>query len=108
MKCILAGLSGAQYLVYLDDIIVFSTTFKENLQYLTSIFDRLRSAGLKLKAKKCHVAKQQITYFGYIISSRGVEPDSKKLAAVTTYPTPCNNKQVKQFLNLSNYYRHFI
>ena len=108
MECILAGLSGAQCLVYLDDIIVFSTTFKEHLQHLTSVFDRLRLAGLKLKAKKCHFAKQQITYLGYIISSRGVEPDSKKLAVVTTYPTPCTNKEVKQFLGLSNYYRHFI
>jgi len=108
MECILAGLSGAQCLVYLDDIIMFSTTFKEHLQHLTSVFDRLRLAGLKLKAKKCHFAKQQITYLGYIISSRGVEPDSKKLAVVTTYPTPCTNKEVKQFLGLSNYYRHFI
>lgn len=63
---------------------------------------------MKLKAKKCNFAKQQITYLGHIISSRGVEPDSKKLAAVTTYPIRYTTKEVKQFMGLSNYYHRFI
>ena len=57
MECTLAGLSGTHCLVYLDDIIVFSTTFEDHLQRLVSVFDRLRTAGLKLKPKKCHFAK---------------------------------------------------
>ena len=39
---------------------------------------------------------------------KGIEPDGKKLAAVTAYPTPRNSKEVKQFIGLSNYYRRFI
>ena len=31
MQCVLAGLSGTHCLVYLDDIIVFGTTFEEHL-----------------------------------------------------------------------------
>ena len=108
MECVLAGLSGAHCLVYLDDIIVFSTTFEEHLKRLTSVLDRLRTAGLKLKSRKCHFAKKQITYLGHVISPQGVEPDEKKLAAVTAYPTPQNSKEVKQFMGLSNYYRRFI
>ena len=108
MECTLAGLSGTHCLVYLDDIIVFSTTFEDHLQRLVSVFDRLRTAGLKLKPKKCHFAKQQITYLGHVISIKGIEPDGNKLAAVTAYPTPRNSKEVKQFIGLSNYYRRFI
>ena len=40
MEYVLAGLSGARCLVYLDDIIVFSTPFEEHLQRLVSVFDR--------------------------------------------------------------------
>ena len=108
MECVLAGLSGDHCLVYLDDIIVFSKTFEEHLQRLRSVLDRLRTAGLKLKLKKCHFAKQQITYLGHVISTKGVEPDGTKLAAVTAYPTPRNSKEVKQFMGLSNYYHRFI
>ena len=55
----------------------------------------LRTAGLKLKAKKCHFAKQQDTYLGHVISAKGIEPNSKKLAAVTAYLTPYTSKEVK-------------
>ena len=47
---------------------------------MTCVFDRLRTAGLKLKPKKCHFAKQQITYLGHVISINGIEPDDNKLA----------------------------
>ena len=108
MECTLAGLSGEQCLIYLDDIIIFSTTFEEHLQHLASVFDRLRSAGLKLKAKKCSFANTHVNYLGHVISRHGIEPDKAKIAAVSTYPTTQNCKDVKQFLGLSNYYRRFI
>ena len=98
MECTLAGLVGDQCLIYLDDVIIFSSTFEEHLKRLASIFDRLRAAGLKLKAKKCHFVQEQVTYLGHIISSKGIEPDKAKLTAVTSYPTPQNTK------GISNYY----
>ena len=73
-----------------------------------SVFNRLRTPDLKLKPKKCHFAKQQITYIGHMISTKETEPDGNKLAAVTAYPTLQNSKEVKQFIGLSNYYHHFI
>lgn len=43
-----------------------------------------------------------------MISSDGIQPDPKKVVAITTYPPPADSKQLKQFLGLSNYYRKFI
>ena len=108
MKCTLAGLVGDQCLIYLDDVIIFSSTFNDHLRRLASVFDRLRAAGLKLKASKCHFIQEQVTYLGHIISSEGIKPDNAKLTAVTAYPTPQNTKEVKQFMGISNYYRRFI
>ena len=39
-------------LFYLDDIIVFSSTWEEHLARLRKVFERLRHAKLKLGAKK--------------------------------------------------------
>ena len=69
---------------------------------MTCVFDRLRTAGLKLKPKKYHFTKQQITYLGHVISIKEIEPDDNKLAAVTAYPALCNSKEVKQFIGLSH------
>ena len=51
MECVLAGLSGEQCLVYIDDIIIFSESFQEHLNRLVRVLQRLREAGLKLKPK---------------------------------------------------------
>ena len=50
MECTLAGLVGGQCLIYLDDVIIFSSTFFSNhLIHCASIFDILRTVGLKFK-----------------------------------------------------------
>ena len=61
-----------------------------------------------MKPAKCSFAQSHACYLGHNISSDGIEPDKAKLSAVTTYPTPRNHKEVKQFIGLSNYYRRFI
>ena len=38
MECVLAGLTGEQCLIYLDDIIVFSSTFEKHLTCLSNVF----------------------------------------------------------------------
>ena len=56
MEAVLRGLNWKFSLVYLDDIIVFSKTFSDHLFQLRQIFDRLRTAGLKLHPAKCSFA----------------------------------------------------
>ena len=52
---VLAGLHWETCLVYLDDIIVCGKTFDEMVTNLDEVFLRLQQAGLKLKARKCHL-----------------------------------------------------
>ena len=108
MECVLTGLSGEQCLIYLDDIIIFSSSFADHLNRLTSVLQRLRQAGLKIKPSKCQFMRPQVTYLVHIISAQGVSPDPSKLQAVADYPPPTDAKQLKKFLGLSNYYRRFI
>ena len=53
METCLSGLQWEKCLIYLDDIIVVGKTFDQMITNLRSVFDRLVSAGLKLKPKKC-------------------------------------------------------
>jgi len=108
MECVLAGLVGEECLIYLDDIIVFSTSFEEHLSRLTKVFQALQHAGLQLKPTKCHFACKEVKYLGHIVSEKGIKPDANKVKAVSDYPIPKNVKELKQFLGLSNYYRRFI
>ncbi|KAA5655218.1 RNA-directed DNA polymerase, partial [Pseudomonas aeruginosa] len=49
---VLRGLQGIHCLVYLDDIIVYSSSLQEHLDKLRTIFDRLRKTNLKVQLDK--------------------------------------------------------
>ena len=108
MECVLPGLSPAQCLLYLDDIIVYGTSFEDHLEHLENVLTKLGEAALKLKPTKCHFAQRQVKYLGYLISEDGVAVDSSKVEAVTSYPQPTNVKELWGFLGLANYYRRFV
>ena len=45
---------------------------------------------------------------GHLISADGIRPVKDKLDSIHDMPTPCNSKEVKQFLGLIGYYRKFV
>ena len=49
MDLVLAGLTWDICLVYIDDVIVFSSSFEEHARRLEVVLQRLRAAHLKLK-----------------------------------------------------------
>ena len=108
MTQVLRGLTWRQCLIYLDDILVFSETFDDHLTHLNQIFSRLRNANLKLKPSKCDFAAKEIKYLGHIISKHGVRTDPEKTKAVSTFPLPKTQKDVRSFLGMCNYYRKFV
>jgi hypothetical protein len=62
MEIVLAGLNWDICLVYLDDIIIMGKSFEDMLNNLTKVFDRFQHAGLRLKAKKCHLFQRSVTF----------------------------------------------
>ncbi len=104
MELVLRGLHWSICLIYLDDIIVYSTEFVLHLK----VFRRFRSAGLKLKPSKFHLACASVTFLGHRVSSAGVEPDPSNVDKIRTWPIPKSATQVRAFLGLFSYYRRFI
>ena len=95
-------------IIYLDDIIVFSRTPEEHLHRLKAVFNKLKTAGFKLKTSKCDLFKQQISYLVHVVSKEGVSTDPEKIKAVTEWPQTTTVTEVRSFLGFVSYYRRFI
>ena len=105
---VLAGLTWEVCLAYLDDLIVFSSTFVEHLERLQLVLNRLKEANLKLKPNKCFLFQRRVKFLGSIISADGIEPDPEKVQAVAEWPRPRNLTEVRSFVALASYYRRHI
>ena len=57
--------------VYMDDIVVFSTTWAEHLANLTLVLQRLRESKFLVKRSKCEFASEEIDFVGFRVSARG-------------------------------------
>ena len=108
MDRILSGLHWETCLFYLDDIIVFSSTWEEHLARLRQVFERLRHANLKLGADKCTFAAKEVNYLGHRVTEEGLLPDSSLLAAIREIPPPKTATEVRSFLGLAGYYRRYV
>ena len=77
METVLRGLHWRTLLIYLDDIIIFSSDYEEHLSRLDEVFQRLIKAGLKLKPSKCNLMKSETLYLGHIVGKDGIKPNPK-------------------------------
>ena len=108
MERCMGDLNLRDCLIYLDDIIIFSSTFEEHLQRLQAVFENLEKHNLKLKPSKCKFFKERVVYLGHLVSAEGIHVDPTKTEAVINWPVPKCTKDARKFLGFSGYYRRFV
>jgi len=72
------------------------------------VLKRLCDNDLFVKPEKCRFRITEVDFLGMIVSHDGIKMDPEKVNAILKWPEPTNVKQVRAFLGLSNFYRHFI
>lgn len=68
--------------IYLDDIIIFSSTFEQHLECLNAVFSGLTEHNLKLKESNFEFFKHKVTCLGHLVSEEWIEADPDKIEAV--------------------------
>ena len=94
--------------VYIDDIVVFSTSWEQHCLHLGKVLERLRAAGLTANISKCQWGQVKFDFLGHLVGEGMVSPSEGKIIALKTYQQPLTKKGVRQFLGLAGYYRKFI
>jgi len=91
---------------YIDDLLVFSNgSWTDHLQKLEQVLKRLKSAGLKINAKKSFFGKSELEYLGYWITREGIQPMPKKVQAILAIQPPKDIRQLRRFIGMIKFYR---
>ncbi|GBG66777.1 hypothetical protein CBR_g68763 [Chara braunii] len=95
-------------IVYMDDILVYSSSYEGHVQHVEWTLHALRDAGFKVALEKCQFFLTTISFLGHVVTDQGLGPEPQKVAAVRDAPVPTTITQVRAFLSLASDYRRFI
>ena len=94
--------------VFMDDLLVFGSTFDSCLENLDVVLKRCVETNLVLNWGKCHFMITEGIVLGHKISERGIEVDKAKVEIIERLPPPTNVKGIRSFLGHAGFYRRFI
>ncbi|SPC67975.1 uncharacterized protein UHOD_12199 [Ustilago sp. UG-2017b] len=95
-------------IIYLDDLLIYSSTLKQHQGHVSAVLACLHQAGLYAKAEKYQFSTSQTEFLGFVVSDQGVSMDPSKTEVITNWPVPKSVHDVQVFLGFCNFYRKFI
>jgi len=94
--------------VYIDDILIASSSPEEHVEHLKAVFSRLEKFGIVVNSNKCVFGQEEVRFLGYLVSGAGTRPLPEKVEAIRGFAQPQTVKSLRQFLGMINFYRRFI
>src|SRR5205809_549299 len=95
-------------IVYLDDILIHSSSMEKHLEILKATLKKLHESGFKLNESKCLLGQTSITFLGFHFSKGKMTPIPEKLKAIAELQPPRNKKELQSLLGSLNYYINFV
>lgn len=105
---VLQGLIDHFYIVYLDDILIFSRNKADHKQHVRQVLERLQQHQLYVNLEKCQFGVDRVDFLGFVVSPKGIEMERSRVEAIATWPLPSSMKDIQIFLRFTGFYRRFI
>eukprot|EP00798_Chlamydomonas_sp_ICE-L_P019167 gene19167-biopygen28029 len=96
MNTVFRDLIGKFVVIYLDDILIFSSNDEEHEKHLRIVLQRLEDNHLFIKREKCSFFQPEVKYLGHVLSGDGIRVNEAKVKAVAAWPTPTCSKHALQ------------
>jgi hypothetical protein len=87
-------------IIYLDDILRYSTTQEEHDLHVCQVLQRLQKYGLFAKLEKCTFNQRHVEFLGYVISQQGISMDPSKVQKKFDWQTPTSIRMYNVFWDL--------
>ncbi|KAI5606934.1 hypothetical protein C0J50_7488 [Silurus asotus] len=95
-------------LIYVDDILMKSTTVTDHLKEIDHVLQQLTKAGAKIALHKGQWCKNKVNHVGLLIGPQGIKPQTNRIQAIQNIKPPANVSELRSFLGICNYSRQFI
>ena len=93
-------------IIYLDDIFIYTEDpGQPHVDAVCWVLDQLRKYSLFANLKKCRFHQDEIRFLGYVVSSKSISIEAKRIKVVKEWPEPKSVWDIQVFLDFANFYR---
>ena len=94
--------------VFVDDILIYSSSEEEHKDHLRVVLKFLRDHQLYVKFSKCEFWLTEVRFLGHVVSASSVSVDPEKVEAVMSWEKLKSVFKIRSFLGFAGYYMRFI
>lgn len=99
---------GKFVVVYVDDILILSSSIDEHVRHLTEVLTVLCHNKFFATLKKCDFGSPTVHFLGYVVYAQGLAIDLNKISAIQSWPNPTKITEVHSFHGLASFYLLFV
>ena len=86
-------------IVFIDDILVYSSSEKDHANHLLQVVQILRDRKLYAKFSKCEFLLKFVAFLGHVVSNEGIICDKQMIKAVKRWPRLTTPTEIRSFLD---------
>ena len=94
--------------IFMDDFLVYESSFENCLKNLETVLQRCQDKNLALNWEKCHFMITEGIILGHKILTSGLEVEQAKIDVIKTLMSPTTVKGIRSFLGHAGFYRRLI
>ncbi|GBP10946.1 Retrovirus-related Pol polyprotein from transposon gypsy [Eumeta japonica] len=94
--------------VYIDDVLIYSSSPEEHMKHIEIIIKALNEATLRISIEKSKFFQTEVEYLGHVVKHGKICTNPEKVEAIEKLPIPENLKELRGFLGMTGYYRKFV
>lgn len=94
--------------MFIDDILVYSTSYEEHVEYQRTVLQSLKEEQLYAKFSKCECWLYEVGFLRFVASGERIFMDPIKIEAIVSWEHSRNVIEVWSFLGLVGHYKRFV
>src|SRR5436190_253147 len=83
---VLSGLVDTYVVVYLNDILIYSSSKEEHVHHICEVLEQLWQHALYINLKKCKFFANEVDFLGFIVGRDSIWMDPEKVESVASWP----------------------
>ena len=93
---------------YMDDLIVFSSSWEDHVQHVRQVLTRLRTSRLTANLTKCKWGGTRMEFQGHLVGEGTMAIPQHRVEALAGYTRPTTQKGLRAFLGAIGFYRRYV